>query len=158
MLTFNWSTTHRICGTATGESIRESRPDVQQGRRDLMVLKKLESTEPLHGYGIARRIERVIGNALRFDQGTIYPAAPAPTATVGSQLNGVFGNRPPRKVLLSEPVWTETNCSGDLEPATNCYDDGAVSCAVQLGVLHVWHTVMPCQRTPYLAPTLQDQG
>ena len=131
---------------------------LRQGRRDLMILTKLESTEPLHGYGIARRIEQVIANALRFNQGTIYPAASTPTATVGSRLNGVFRNRPPRKVLLSEPVWTETNGSGDREPGTKCHDDGEVSCAVQLGVLHVWHTVMPYRRTPYLEPTLQDQG
>ena len=123
-----------------------------------MVLKKFESPEPLRGYGTARRIEQVIANALRLNQGTIYPVAPALTATVGSQLNGVFQDRPPRKVLLSEPVWTEINCSRDREPATNAHDDGAVSCAVQQGVLHVWHTVRPYQRTPYLEPTQQDQG
>ena len=39
-----------------------------------MVLKTLESMGPLHGYGIARRIEQVSGNALRLNQGTIYPA------------------------------------------------------------------------------------
>ncbi len=39
-----------------------SRPDVLQGTLDLMVLKTLESMGPLHGYGIARRIEQVSGN------------------------------------------------------------------------------------------------
>jgi transcriptional regulator len=39
-----------------------------------MVLKTLQSMGPLHGYGIARRIEQVSDNALRLNQGTIYPA------------------------------------------------------------------------------------
>jgi PadR family transcriptional regulator PadR len=47
---------------------------VLQGTLDLMVLKTLESMGPLHGYGIARRIEQVSGNALSLNQGTIYPA------------------------------------------------------------------------------------
>ena len=41
---------------------------------DLMVLKTLESMGPLHGYGIARRIEQVSDNSLSMNQGTIYPA------------------------------------------------------------------------------------
>ena len=48
--------------------------DVLQGTLDLMVLKTLESMGPLHGYGIARRIEQVSDNALILNQGTIYPA------------------------------------------------------------------------------------
>jgi PadR family transcriptional regulator, regulatory protein PadR len=48
--------------------------DVLQGTLDLMVLKTLESMGPLHGYGIARRIEQVSGNGLTLNQGTIYPA------------------------------------------------------------------------------------
>jgi PadR family transcriptional regulator, regulatory protein PadR len=48
--------------------------DVLQGTLDLMVLKTLESMGPLHGYGIARRIEQVSGNNLSLNQGTIYPA------------------------------------------------------------------------------------
>ena len=48
--------------------------DVLQGTLDLMVLKTLESMGPLHGYGIARRIEQVSGDALSLNQGTIYPA------------------------------------------------------------------------------------
>ena len=52
----------------------ESKSDVLQGTLDLMVLKTLQSMWPLHGYGIARRIEQVSGNALSLNQGTIYPA------------------------------------------------------------------------------------
>ena len=52
----------------------ESKPDILQGTLDLMVLKTLESMGPLHGYGIARRIEQVSDQCLIVNQGTIYPA------------------------------------------------------------------------------------
>ena len=52
----------------------ESKSDVLQGTLDLMVLKTLESMGPLHGYGVARRIEQVSANTLCLNQGTIYPA------------------------------------------------------------------------------------
>jgi PadR family transcriptional regulator, regulatory protein PadR len=48
--------------------------DVLQGTLDLMVLKTLEAMGPLHGYGIARRIEQVSEDSLVMNQGTIYPA------------------------------------------------------------------------------------
>src|ERR1700744_6386963 len=51
-----------------------NKADVLQGTLDLMVLKTLESMGPLHGYGIARRIEQESGNTLCLNQGTIYPA------------------------------------------------------------------------------------
>ncbi len=54
--------------------MNERRSDVLQGTLDLMVLKTLQSMGPLHGYGIARRIEQVSGNSLSLNQGTIYPA------------------------------------------------------------------------------------
>jgi len=52
----------------------ENKSDVLQGTLDLMVLKTLEAMGPLHGYGIARRIEQVSANTLSLNQGTIYPA------------------------------------------------------------------------------------
>jgi transcriptional regulator len=48
--------------------------DVRQGTLTLMVLKTLETLGPLHGYGIARRIEQVSGKRLTLNYGTIYPA------------------------------------------------------------------------------------
>ena len=48
--------------------------DVPYGTLDLMVLKTLEQSGPLHGYGIARRIEQVAEGMLALNQGTIYPA------------------------------------------------------------------------------------
>ena len=46
--------------------------EILQGTLDLMVLKTLKSMGPLHGYGIARRIEQVSEDALQINQGTIY--------------------------------------------------------------------------------------
>src|SRR5579871_3387770 len=51
-----------------------AKTDVLQGTLDLMVLKTLEALGPLHGYGIARRIEQVSENLLQLNQGTLYPA------------------------------------------------------------------------------------
>lgn len=48
--------------------------EVPYGTLDLMVLKTLEGLGPLHGYGIARRIEQVTDGGLALNQGTIYPA------------------------------------------------------------------------------------
>lgn len=48
--------------------------EVPYGTLDLMVLKTLAAMGPLHGYGIARRIEQVSEGALALNQGTIYPA------------------------------------------------------------------------------------
>ena len=44
------------------------------GTLNLMVLKTLHSIGPLHGYGIARRIEQISGDMVQLNQGTIYPA------------------------------------------------------------------------------------
>lgn len=48
--------------------------DVWQGTLSLMVLKTLQTMGPLHGYGIARRIEQTSGNRLALNYGTLYPA------------------------------------------------------------------------------------
>jgi transcriptional regulator len=50
----------------------DTRSPILQGTLDLMVLKTLEQLGPLHGYGIARRIEQVGEDALIVNQGTIY--------------------------------------------------------------------------------------
>src|SRR3989442_8711810 len=50
----------------------ENKSEILQGTLDLMVLKTLEAMGPLHGYGIARRIEQLSEATLRVNQGTIY--------------------------------------------------------------------------------------
>jgi len=54
--------------------VKDTRSDILQGTLDLMVLKTLDGLGPLHGYGIARRIEQVSEGVLELNQGTIYPA------------------------------------------------------------------------------------
>ena len=51
-----------------------SKPDVWQGTLALMVLKTLERTTSLHGYGIARQIEQTSADLLSVNYGTLYPA------------------------------------------------------------------------------------
>jgi len=51
-----------------------SKPDVWQGTLALMVLKTLERTGSLHGYGIARQIEQTSADLLKVNYGTLYPA------------------------------------------------------------------------------------
>jgi PadR family transcriptional regulator PadR len=48
--------------------------DVKQGTLALMILKSIDVLGPLHGYGIARRIEETSGNRLSLNYGTLYPA------------------------------------------------------------------------------------
>jgi transcriptional regulator len=50
------------------------RGQVLQGTLDLIVLKTLEALGPLHGYGIAQRIQQVSEDLLKLNQGTLYPA------------------------------------------------------------------------------------
>ena len=48
--------------------------DIRQGTLALMILKTLEAMGPLHGYGVARRIEQTSGDLLSINYGTLYPA------------------------------------------------------------------------------------
>jgi PadR family transcriptional regulator PadR len=48
--------------------------DILRGTLDLLVLKTLDTLGPLHGYGIAQRIQQVSGSMLSLNQGTLYPA------------------------------------------------------------------------------------
>ena len=50
----------------------ENKTEILQGTLDLMVLQALRTMGPLHGYGIARRIEQISGESLKVNQGTIY--------------------------------------------------------------------------------------
>jgi PadR family transcriptional regulator PadR len=51
-----------------------SKSEVPYGTLDLMVLKTLDALGPLHGFGLARRIEQAAAGSLSLNQGTIYPA------------------------------------------------------------------------------------
>jgi transcriptional regulator len=60
-----WST-HR------SNPVTEAKSEILQGTLDLMVLKTLHAIGPLHGYGIARRLEQISDDVLQLNQGTIY--------------------------------------------------------------------------------------
>ncbi len=59
-------------GNQNGGAMKQKK-DVLQGTLALMVLKTLDVLGPLHGYGIARRIEQISGDLLAVNQGTLYP-------------------------------------------------------------------------------------
>jgi transcriptional regulator len=73
---FSVDTPHELCDTYVAlpqeENVVQSKLDLLQGTLDLMVLRTLSALGPLHGYGIARRIEQVSGDAVLLNQGTIY--------------------------------------------------------------------------------------
>lgn len=54
--------------------MQEARSEILPGTLDLLVLKTLDTMGPMHGFGIARRIEQVSENLLYLNQGTLYPA------------------------------------------------------------------------------------
>jgi transcriptional regulator len=53
---------------------RADKADILQGTLILLVLRTLEALGPMHGYGIARRIEQISKDMLQLNQGTLYPA------------------------------------------------------------------------------------
>jgi PadR family transcriptional regulator, regulatory protein PadR len=57
---------------AKGAGTDTNRPEVLQGTLDLMVLKTLHTLGPLHGFGIARRIEQLSEQVLQLNEGTVY--------------------------------------------------------------------------------------
>ncbi len=57
-----------------GDAVSPEKLDLLQGTLDVMVLQTLAAMGPLHGYGLARRIEQVSGNEVLLNQGTIYAA------------------------------------------------------------------------------------
>jgi transcriptional regulator len=50
----------------------QTKSEILQGTLDLMVLKSLDALGPLHGYGIARRIEQISEDILQLNEGTVY--------------------------------------------------------------------------------------
>ena len=65
---------YKLYGHAIGERSLSKKTEIWQGTLALMILKTLATLGPLHGYGIARRIEQTSGNRLALNYGTLYPA------------------------------------------------------------------------------------
>src|SRR5213593_4139349 len=94
----------------------QAKAEVLQGTLDLMVLKTLDTLGPLHGYGIARRIEQVSENLLQMNQGTLYPALLRlqQKGWITSRV-GRFGEQPACEILLAHQGRAETTGSRDSE-------------------------------------------
>ena len=73
-LVFLLTSHRRVLTLLLASNIRAmaDKSDILQGTLDLMVLKTLDAMGPMHGYGIARRIEQLSEDALQVNQGTIY--------------------------------------------------------------------------------------
>ena len=86
--------------TTGGFAWVEPESEILQGTLDLMVLKTLEAMGPLHGYGIARRIEQISEDVLQLNQGTIYAvAAPPPAEALDYRELGHVRQQPEGEVL-----------------------------------------------------------
>lgn len=95
--------------------------DVRQGTLALMILKTLETLGPLHGYGIARRIEQTSGGRLSLNYGTVYPALLKlePEGFIASEWGSSENNRKAKyykltragrtQVKKKEREWQETS-------------------------------------------------
>ncbi len=103
------------------------RSDVKQGTLALMVLKTLETMGPLHGYGIARRIEQTSGHLLAINYGTLYPAL-LKLEQEGRHRGrvGRLGQQPQGEVLPPDQVRPETRRARDPRVAADFGDPRAV--------------------------------
>jgi PadR family transcriptional regulator, regulatory protein PadR len=59
-------------GHSNGGILSDTKSEVLQGTLDMMILKILDAMGPLHGYGIARRIEQISEDVLKLNEGTVY--------------------------------------------------------------------------------------
>jgi PadR family transcriptional regulator PadR len=60
------------CGQCKGRAVNIKKSEVLQGTLDLMILKTLHALGPMHGFGVARRIEQVSRDILQLNEGTVY--------------------------------------------------------------------------------------
>ena len=67
-----WARDAILYSMTKGKSFQPERSEVLQGTLDLMILKSLQALGPLHGFGIARRIEQVSEEVLQLNEGTVY--------------------------------------------------------------------------------------
>jgi PadR family transcriptional regulator, regulatory protein PadR len=70
--TFQIRNAKLLYGMTKGSIREQKRSEVLQGTLDLMILKTLDAMGPLHGYGIARRIEQISEDVLQLNEGTVY--------------------------------------------------------------------------------------
>ncbi len=89
----------------------KDKTDVLHGSLVFMVLRTLDTLGPLHGWGIARRIEQISGDALELNQGSLYPALLRLAANGLDHFEvGRIRQQPARQVLRHHPSRQETAC------------------------------------------------
>jgi hypothetical protein len=104
--------------------MEQQKDEALPGTLNLMVLKTLSTLGPLHGYGIARRIEQISGDRLQLDQGTIYPAVESRADGLDQFQMGCVGKQPARQVLLDYTGREEAACRrrGELAAGVRNHD------------------------------------
>ena len=101
--------------------------DVWQGTLALMVLKTLETMGPLHGYGIARRIEQTSGDLLSVNYGTLYPALLKLEQEGYVELRvGRLGQQSPRQILPTHARGTKATPARSARMGTDHGHPGAI--------------------------------
>ena len=103
---------------------RTDKADVLQGTLILLVLRTLEALGPLHGYGIARRIEQISKDMLQLNQGTLYPALlrMEQEGWIASKW-GASGEEPQGEVLLHHRSRAKTARQGNRGLEADVLDD-----------------------------------
>ena len=107
----------------------KEKADVLQGTLALMVLKTLDVLGPLHGYGIARRIEQISGDLLSVNQGTLYPVLLKleQEGSIASEW-GSFGEQPQGALLSADPRWPQALAGRSPGLGTDGGDHRAILC------------------------------
>ena len=122
----------------------EPQSEVQYGTLDLMVLKTLDSMGPLHGYGIARRIEQAAQGLLALNQGTIYPALvrlrpKAGSAATGSPAKTTGAHAFTPSLGREKSSWRPKRKAGPgpLPSSTGCWRTGRDLASASIAVLGI---------------------
>ena len=89
--------------------------DVLQGTLDLMILKTLHALGPLHGFGIARRLEQVSRDVLQLNEGTVYTSLLRVQQQGWITAEGHVGEQPQGQVLLHHRARAEAARGGNGE-------------------------------------------
>jgi PadR family transcriptional regulator PadR len=92
-------------GCPMGDELTDKKSEVLQGTLDLMVLKTLHAMGPLHGFGIARRIEQLSEDVLQLNEGTVYTSLlrPQQQGLIVSNWGASENNRRARFYSINKP-------------------------------------------------------
>src|SRR5215475_7764929 len=120
---------HPSCWKPNRDAMKDT--DVRQGTLALMVLKTLDVLGPLHGYGIARRIEQISGDLLSLNQGTHTLSRPVKARAGGfHRLRlGCVREQSPGAFLPADSQRAQTTADRDARLGTDRGHYGSVFCS-----------------------------